>query len=110
MKRTLLLMLILTGHFAKCQVIEPQDIPLIAYPLAWSPPTNGELVADVVYLDAASEADFSKFKGQLNGKIVLLDGVRKVEAHFEPLGRRWNDFDMGQVHSRRVEIRLMLRL
>src|ERR1044071_578517 len=25
------------------QVIEPQDIPLIAYPLAWSPPTNGEL-------------------------------------------------------------------
>jgi len=78
------------------QVIEPQDIPLIAYPLAWSPPTNGELVADVVYLDAASEADFSKFKGQLNGKIVLLDGVRKVEAHFEPLGRRWNDFDMLQ--------------
>src|SRR5262245_38881368 len=29
------------------QVIEPQDIPLIAYPSAWSPPTNGELIADV---------------------------------------------------------------
>jgi len=78
------------------QVIEPQAIPLIAYPLAWSPPTNGELTSEVVYLDAASEADFSKFKGQLKGKIVLLGDVRKVEAHFDPLARRWNDFDMLQ--------------
>jgi carboxypeptidase Q len=78
------------------QVIEPQDIPLIAYPLAWSPPTNGELIGEVVYLDAASEADLGKYKGQLKGKIVLLGDVRKVEAHFEPLARRWNDFDMLQ--------------
>src|SRR5689334_5243657 len=54
------------------QVIEPQAIPLIAYPLAWSPSTNGELISEVVYLDAATEADLSKFKGQLKGKIVLL--------------------------------------
>ena len=78
------------------QVIEPQAIPLIAYPLAWSPPTNGELLSEVVYLDATSESDFSKFKGQLKGKIVLLGDVRKVDAHFEPLARRWNDFDMLQ--------------
>lgn len=78
------------------QVIEPQAIPLIAYPLAWSPPTNGELIGDVVYLDSASEADLSKFKGQLKGKIVLVGDVRTLEAHFEPLARRWNDFDMLQ--------------
>jgi len=78
------------------QVIEPQAIPLIAYPLAWSPPTNGELISEVVYLDAASEADFGKYKGQLKGRIVLLGDVRKVEAHFDPLARRWNDFDMLQ--------------
>src|SRR5215813_1226966 len=78
------------------QVIEPQTIPLIAYPLAWSPPTNGELISDCVYLDAASEADLSKYKGRLKGKIVLLGDVRKVDAHFDPLARRWNDFDMLQ--------------
>jgi carboxypeptidase Q len=78
------------------QVTEPQATPLIAYPLAWSPPTNGELVSEIVYIDAATEADLSKFKGQLKGKIVLLGNVRKVDAQFEPLARRWNDFDMLQ--------------
>src|SRR6185503_10950397 len=38
------------------QVVEPQAFPLIAYPLAWSPGTNGLLSADVVYLDAKNEA------------------------------------------------------
>ena len=78
------------------QVIEPQAIPLIAYPLAWSPPTNGELQSDVVYLDAVSDADFSALKGKLKGKIIMLGDLQKVEAHFEPLSRRWNDFDMLQ--------------
>src|SRR5579875_1658842 len=45
------------------QVIEPQCIPLIAYPKAWSPGTEGTLAARVVYFDANSEADFARFKG-----------------------------------------------
>src|SRR5438874_3315168 len=36
------------------QVIDPQCIPLIAYPNAWSPGTEGTLVAPVVYFDATS--------------------------------------------------------
>ncbi len=32
------------------------------------------LTADVVYVDARTEADLEKFKGKLNGKIVL-DGA-----------------------------------
>src|SRR6267142_4985664 len=32
------------------QVIEPQAIPLIAYPKAWSPGTNGPITAPVVYV------------------------------------------------------------
>lgn len=70
------------------QVIEPQDIPLIAYPKAWSPGTNGVLTADVVYVDAKTEADLDKFRGKLNGKIVLTAPVREVPAHFEALGSR----------------------
>src|SRR6266545_7896679 len=37
------------------QVIEPQDIPLIAYPKAWSPGTDGLLTAEVIYLVAKNE-------------------------------------------------------
>src|ERR1017187_2266707 len=44
------------------QVIAPQCIPLIGYPKAWSPGTEGTLEAPVVYFDAKSEAEFAKFK------------------------------------------------
>src|SRR5881394_3673705 len=53
------------------QVTDPLDVPLIAYPKAWSPATNGPISADVVYFDAKDEADMARFKGQLKGKIVL---------------------------------------
>src|SRR5437899_1648384 len=70
------------------QVVDPQDIPVIAYPKAWSPGTNGVLNADVVYFDAKDEAGMARFKGQLKGKIVLTAPMREVKAHFDPLGTR----------------------
>jgi carboxypeptidase Q len=71
------------------QVIEPQVIPLIAYPKAWSPGTNGPLTAEVVYFDAKDEADLQRFKGKVKGAIVLTAPLREVKAHFEaPSTRR----------------------
>jgi carboxypeptidase Q len=70
------------------QVTDPQDFPLIAYPKAWSPGTNGPVSAEVVYFDAKDEADMARFKGQLKGKIVLTQLMREVKAHFETQGTR----------------------
>src|SRR5712691_1221016 len=94
------------------QITEPQDIPLIAYPKAWSPginvmppsppadpkskkkiatpapPPSSVVTADVIYLDAKNEADLEKYKGQLKGKIVLLSPTVEVKALFDPLGAR----------------------
>ena len=69
------------------QVVEPQCIPLIAYPKAWSPGTGGPLVAPVVLLDAKNEADLAKYKGKLKGAIVLTAPQRDLAARFEPLAR-----------------------
>ncbi len=76
------------------QVIEPQCIPIIAYPKAWSPGTDGVLTGEVVYFDAKTEADFARFKGHLRGAIVLTAPPREVAAHFEPLGTRRTDSDL----------------
>ncbi|MFN3649994.1 MAG: M20/M25/M40 family metallo-hydrolase [Armatimonadota bacterium] len=73
------------------QVTEPQAIPLIAYPKAWSPGTNGTLKADVVYLEAKTEADLEQYRGKLKGKIVLVTPPREVAAHFEPEAARYSD-------------------
>ncbi len=73
------------------QIVEPQCIPLIAFPRAWSPGTEGKLTAPLVYFDAKTESDFAKFKGQLKGKFVLSGAPADITAHFEPLGTRLND-------------------
>src|SRR2546426_2311747 len=70
------------------QVTEPQDIPLIAYPKAWSPGLDRPLTAAVVYVDARSDSDLEKFKGKLKEAIVLTAPMREVKAHFESLGTR----------------------
>jgi hypothetical protein len=75
-------------------VTSPNYFPLIAYPKAWSPATKGEVTADVVYIDAMTEADLQKYKGTLRGKIVLASRPRPVEAHFEATAHRWTDEDM----------------
>ncbi len=76
------------------QVIAPQCIPLIGYPKAWSPGTDGTLEAPVVYFDAKTEADFAKYKGKLKGAIVLVSPIREVAAHYEPLGTRKTDSEL----------------
>jgi carboxypeptidase Q len=73
------------------QVTEPLSFPLIAYPKAWSPGTNGPVSAEVVYFDAKDEADMARFKGQLKGKIVLTAAMREVKAHFDAQGKRLDE-------------------
>ena len=74
-----------------CQVVEPQDIPLIAFPKAWSPSLRGSVTADVVLVDVKDEAELQKFKGELKGKIVLSGGEQPIPARFTPQGTRFTD-------------------
>jgi carboxypeptidase Q len=76
------------------QVVEPQCIPLIAYPKAWSPGTDGKVTGEVAYLDVKTDADFAKYKGKLKGKIVLMTPAVPVPAHFEPQGTRLGDKEL----------------
>jgi carboxypeptidase Q len=57
---------------------EPRVMPITGAVKAWSPGTNGAIVADVVRADIANEADAAKYKGQLRGKIVLTQPARAV--------------------------------
>ncbi|HJR06814.1 MAG TPA: M20/M25/M40 family metallo-hydrolase [Pyrinomonadaceae bacterium] len=76
------------------EVVEPQGFPLIAYPKAWSPGTNGALTGEVVYVDATDAAGLEKYKGKLKGAIVLTAPMREIKAHFEALGTRMTEKDL----------------
>ncbi|MEO5858551.1 MAG: M20/M25/M40 family metallo-hydrolase [Pyrinomonadaceae bacterium] len=80
-------------------VVDPQYIPVIAYPNAWSPSTKGPVTSEVVYLDAKTDADFAKYKGQLAGKIVLLSGVRPMPPVDKALMSRYDDAALAKMAS-----------
>jgi hypothetical protein len=48
---------------------------LVAYPLAWTPSTNGIVAGEPVYVSVRSSSDFAKYKGKLNGAIVMNGSV-----------------------------------
>jgi len=72
-------------------VIEPAPFPVIGYPKAWTPGTDGPIVGEVIHLDVRSEADFEKYRGKLKGAIVLTVPMREVNAWFRAPGVRLND-------------------
>lgn len=79
------------------EIITPQAIPLIAFPKAWSNPTNGPITADLVYVEAKEDKDLEKYKGALKGKIVLSAPIRELKAEFEAPGRRMTEKQLLQL-------------
>jgi carboxypeptidase Q len=77
--------------------LTPRAYPLIAYPKAWTPGTNGPVSGDAVIAVVSEEKDFETFRGQLRGKFVLSVPMRDVPAHFEPAGRRYTDGDLADL-------------
>jgi hypothetical protein len=56
--------------------VSPQPFPIIAYPRAWSPGTEGPVSGEAVQVQIDSAPDFERYRGQLKGKFVLLGPAR----------------------------------
>jgi len=77
--------------------VTPRAYPLIAYPKAWTPGTNGPVTAEAVIAVIASDKDFDTFRGKLRGKFVLGTAMRDVPAHFEAPGHRYTDAELVEL-------------
>ncbi|MCS6951430.1 MAG: M20/M25/M40 family metallo-hydrolase [Bryobacteraceae bacterium] len=88
-------------HYAG-RLVEPQPAPLIGFPLAWTPGTNGKVSAEPVLApmplgnsDEELEKTLAAFRGKLRGKIVLIDNPRELELVVQPLARRFTDAELA---------------
>jgi hypothetical protein len=77
-------------------LVEPNYAPLIGFPLAWTPGTNGPVTGEAILAPIHSQADFAKYKGKLKGKVVLIVDPKVVLMHTEPEARRLTDEDLAQ--------------
>src|ERR1700743_200628 len=62
---------------------------IIAIPKAWTSGTNGPIKGDVILVKADSAVDLDKYKGKLQGKVVILDVKPQVERSFKPDAARY---------------------
>lgn len=76
------------------QVIEPQGIPLVAWPKSWSHGCDWPIVGEAVYLGDKSEAELENYKGKLKGAIVLLSTPRELALQFGPLATRQDETNL----------------
>lgn len=76
------------------KMLSPDFTPLVAYPKAWSPGTNGTVRGEAIFLDVTSAADMDKYKGKLKGRIVLFSPARQIDPLFDPPAERQSDEEL----------------
>jgi carboxypeptidase Q len=84
------------------QVISPRSFPLIAYPKAWTPGTNGPVTAEAVWAPIQKEEEIEKYRGKLKAKFVLTAALPEVPARFEAQGHRYTDAELADMATQPV--------
>lgn len=69
---------------ASVHMIEPRATPLSALPEAWTSGTRGTVRGEVVRVKIDSEEDFERYRGELAGKILLLEEAERPRPPGRP--------------------------
>ncbi|MHB8095907.1 MAG: M20/M25/M40 family metallo-hydrolase [Candidatus Aminicenantales bacterium] len=72
----------------------PAYMPLVAYPKAWTPGTNGLVKGSPVLVEARTVQDLEKYKGKVKDAFVLLQPERELEISFDPAASRLAEGDL----------------
>ena len=75
----------------------PQYLPLIAFPKAWTPGTNGVLKGNAVLINVTKVADLDKYKGKLKDAIVLTQAAQEFPVSFDPAASRYSEDDLKKL-------------
>lgn len=59
------------NEYVSLQLLEPDYTPMVGYPISHTPGTNGPQVAQAVIVELLTRDDLAKYRGTLQGKVVL---------------------------------------
>ncbi len=78
------------------RMVEPQEVPLLALPKAWTPGTRGAVRGQAVLVVVEKESDIEKLHGKVAGAIVLLDAPRDLKP---PDGQEFDRYSDGDLQE-----------
>lgn len=76
---------------------------LIAIPKAWTPGTNGPVKGDVTLVKIDTLTDLDKYRGNLQGKIVIFDTKPGVERTYKADGVRYTDEQLDEMAKAKAD-------
>src|SRR2546428_10665183 len=79
------------------RMLAPTEAPLVAYPKAWTPGTDGPVRARAMKVKLESEADLEKIKGTVAGMALLIADPRELKGPDKPLFTRFTEEDLEQL-------------
>ncbi len=77
-------------------LMEPQYAPIIGFPLAWAPGTDGMVSGEPVLAILRTDADLEKEKGKLKGKIILISQPRNLAVITTAPMKRYSDTELAE--------------
>jgi carboxypeptidase Q len=85
------------NQYVNVRMTSPDIVPLIAYPKAWTPGTNGVVQGKCVRVVVEDRKDFDKYKGKLAGMIVISGTDADAKLITEPPSKRLSDDDLAKL-------------
>lgn len=67
------------NEYVSIHMLEPDYTPMVGYPLAHTPGTNGKQVAQAMIVDLQTRADLDAYRGKLRGIAVLSTPPAKID-------------------------------
>ncbi|MCA1654534.1 MAG: M20/M25/M40 family metallo-hydrolase [Sphingomicrobium sp.] len=85
----------LLGRSAR--MVEPRPLDMTVIPVAWTPPTDGNVRAAIVVAPMSKVEHFAAWHGKLAGKIVLVSLPGKSDEPKEAAFKRLSDSDIHEL-------------
>lgn len=81
----------------------PYYKPLTAYPKAWCGGTRGLQHADILVINAKDSAALETYRGQLKGKVLIIDQEIEYKQSFKPDAARHTDEELEKMAAAEPE-------
>lgn len=86
-----------THSAASIDLVAPRKVSFHGIPVAWTPGTNGDVIAEVIMFEASSIEDLKKYKGKIRGKILMMGEGRTIGEPKRTIFKRHESSDLGKM-------------
>ena len=84
-------------------ITAPYYKPLLAWPKTWTAGTKGLKKAGVIVVDVKDSASVVSYKGQLKGKLIIIDQATPYKQSFKADAVRYTDEELEKMAAARMQ-------